>query len=322
MPVLSLGLGLVGLQSHQSGRDPCTHIDDPLSRENDGEGQVISTLVKNFSEGNDFFRVLLRVFQEVRYLSSLGFFFCISCSCMNEFLSTLLSLHPTSEAFHTCCIPQPAPTACGSLTFCSTHTGATVVAAPQAPGRLLPHRARPVRGLRRRLHPRQGRQDTALYVVGKGKSLHIGKRDRKSSLILPLPPLPPLCPQDLMHKPNRRGVEAYYTDDGFAMGVAYILAILDQGAKFDSLHWFEAVDSKLRADEAALAERQGRAQAERHRREAGLSRSGSGGGWFGSRGKATSVDLDSPENDEVRGRGLVMGEAEGWGDILRPYGWE
>jgi WASH complex subunit 7 len=27
--------------------------------------QVISTLVKNFSEGNDFFRVLLRVFQEV-----------------------------------------------------------------------------------------------------------------------------------------------------------------------------------------------------------------------------------------------------------------
>jgi WASH complex subunit 7 len=27
--------------------------------------QVVSTLVKNFSEGNDFFRVLLRVFQEV-----------------------------------------------------------------------------------------------------------------------------------------------------------------------------------------------------------------------------------------------------------------
>ena len=27
--------------------------------------QVISTLVKNFSEGNDYFKVLLRVFQEV-----------------------------------------------------------------------------------------------------------------------------------------------------------------------------------------------------------------------------------------------------------------
>lgn len=29
--------------------------------------------------------------------------------------------------------------------------------------------------------------------------------------------------------------EAYYTDDGFAVGVAYILAILEQGSRFDSL---------------------------------------------------------------------------------------
>jgi hypothetical protein len=102
-----------------------------------------------------------------------------------------------------------------------------------------------------------------------------------------------------MYKPNRRGVEAYYSDDGFAMGVAYILAILDQGSKFDSLHWFESVDSKLRGDEAMLADRQTRARAERSRRDAGLSRSGSGG-WFGSRGKATtSVELDTPEDDEV-----------------------
>jgi hypothetical protein len=38
-------------------------------------GQVISTLVKNFSEGNDFFRVLLRVFQEVGI--------CLDCSFLD-----------------------------------------------------------------------------------------------------------------------------------------------------------------------------------------------------------------------------------------------
>ena len=39
----------------------------------------------------------------------------------------------------------------------------------------------------------------------------------------------------------RSGKESNFTNDGFALGVAFILKILNQNKRFNSLHWFESV---------------------------------------------------------------------------------
>jgi WASH complex subunit 7 len=52
--------------------------------------------------------------------------------------------------------------------------------------------------------------------------------------------------KDKMDKVKRQGARqtAYFTDDGFAIGIAYILAILKQGPQFESMHWFDTMYGK------------------------------------------------------------------------------
>ena len=49
-----------------------------------------------------------------------------------------------------------------------------------------------------------------------------------------------------------RGKEAYFTDDGFSLGVAYILAILRLTDQFKALHWFEHVHARFNREAAAV----------------------------------------------------------------------
>jgi len=48
------------------------------------------------------------------------------------------------------------------------------------------------------------------------------------------------------------GKDALFTDDGFAIGFAYILKLLDQNKDFDALHWFECVMTKYEEEKAKI----------------------------------------------------------------------
>ncbi len=49
---------------------------------------------------------------------------------------------------------------------------------------------------------------------------------------------------DKVHK----GRTAYFTDDGFAMGVAFLLSVFRQDKMFDALHWFDSVRDQHRQE--------------------------------------------------------------------------
>lgn len=51
---------------------------------------------------------------------------------------------------------------------------------------------------------------------------------------------------------KKKADDMYFTDDGFAVGLAYILRILEQEGDFDSLHWFESVEQKFEQEEERL----------------------------------------------------------------------
>lgn len=54
---------------------------------------------------------------------------------------------------------------------------------------------------------------------------------------------------------KNKNVGGFISDDGFPVGVAYLLKILDQSNKFQQLNWFESMLTKLKNDHKDIQER-------------------------------------------------------------------
>lgn len=94
---------------------------------------------------------------------------------------------------------------------------------------------------------------------------------------------------------SARARDAYYTDDGFAVGLAFVMAILKQNTKFDALHWFACMREKLAADQAAIAEKQAATAARRAAAATPAKRSG----LFSSKKKEVKVEVTEEEEEAV-----------------------
>jgi len=47
------------------------------------------------------------------------------------------------------------------------------------------------------------------------------------------------CKDKFIKRGQEQGI---FTDDGFVIGIAFLLKVLDQYTSFDSLHWFESIN--------------------------------------------------------------------------------
>ena len=60
--------------------------------------------------------------------------------------------------------------------------------------------------------------------------------------------------EEMLHKKNNTR-DAYFTDDGFVIGVAFILAVLEQNRQFDAMSFFKVLREEISNEEVELARR-------------------------------------------------------------------
>lgn len=61
-----------------------------------------------------------------------------------------------------------------------------------------------------------------------------------------------LIAKDKLNKKNKEG--ALFTDDGFPMGLIYILKLLDQITDFNSLNWYNSIKTKVKDERSKIGQ--------------------------------------------------------------------
>eukprot|EP00584_Thalassiosira_punctigera_P026636 CAMPEP_0172578504 /NCGR_PEP_ID=MMETSP1067-20121228/138769_1 /TAXON_ID=265564 ORGANISM="Thalassiosira punctigera, Strain Tpunct2005C2" /NCGR_SAMPLE_ID=MMETSP1067 /ASSEMBLY_ACC=CAM_ASM_000444 /LENGTH=1253 /DNA_ID=CAMNT_0013371201 /DNA_START=412 /DNA_END=4173 /DNA_ORIENTATION=- len=94
--------------------------------------------------------------------------------------------------------------------------------------------------------------------------------------------------KEIMHKKNITR-DGYYTDDGFAVGLAFTLSVLGQTKTYESLNWFKSIQSKYAADEEDLMEKKNAQEVKRSAKIAASKQSS----WF-----LSNVEDNTQEEDD------------------------
>ncbi|CAH1392880.1 unnamed protein product [Nezara viridula] len=85
---------------------------------------------------------------------------------------------------------------------------------------------------------------------------HTPENDHLRLFVMIIPPLTInfvnyiIAAKEKMSK--RNSTSGLFTDDGFVIGVAYLLSVFNLSEEFNSLHWFESVSEKYTADECNI----------------------------------------------------------------------
>lgn len=61
-----------------------------------------------------------------------------------------------------------------------------------------------------------------------------------------------LIAKDKLNKKNKDG--GVFTDDGFPMGLIYVLKLLDQVTHFNSLNWYNSIKAKINTERVKIDE--------------------------------------------------------------------
>ncbi|KAL7551063.1 hypothetical protein ACHAWF_014264 [Thalassiosira exigua] len=96
--------------------------------------------------------------------------------------------------------------------------------------------------------------------------------------------------KETMHKKNLTR-DGYYTDDGFAVGLAFILSVLGQIKSYESLNWFKSIQSKYAAEEEDWMEKKNAYEVKRNAKMAASKQSL----WFSS----GTEEPNQEEDDEM-----------------------
>jgi WASH complex subunit 7 len=94
-----------------------------------------------------------------------------------------------------------------------------------------------------------------LMVGAFAGELRIEQNDHLKNFFVIVPPLMLAYVDHMLLEKDRMGKKGKFgcfTDDGFAIGVAYILSVLKQNGKFESLHWFDSLTDEFKEQERQL----------------------------------------------------------------------